>query len=130
MTLKIKNINTAINCPSDVAYKYIVNPQNLPQWARGLSGSIKEINGEWIAESPMGKVKIKFADKNQYGVADHDVTLESGVTFHNPMRVIPNDQGCEIIFTLFQLPGVSDEKFSVDAQWVQDDLDKLKSILE
>jgi hypothetical protein len=46
---------------------------------RGLSGSIQKINEDSIAESPMGRVKVKFAEKNKFGVFDHDVTLPSGV---------------------------------------------------
>jgi hypothetical protein len=58
---------------------------------RGLSGSINRINGDWIAEAPMGKVKVAFAQKNEFGVLDHDVMFESGAKFYNPMRVFPND---------------------------------------
>ena len=32
----------------------------------------------------MGKVKIRFAESNPFGVVDHDVILESGVRIHNP----------------------------------------------
>jgi hypothetical protein len=39
-------------------------PENFPQWAEGLSGSIKKIGDEWLAEAPMGTVKIKFAEIN------------------------------------------------------------------
>ena len=35
------------------------------------------------------------------GVPDHDV-LESGVTVHNPIRVVPNGSGSTVIFTLMR----------------------------
>jgi hypothetical protein len=60
----------------------------------------------------MGKVKIRFVKKNPYGVLNHDVTLESGVTIHTPMRVVSNGQACELIFTLIRQPGMSDEKLA------------------
>jgi hypothetical protein len=59
----------------------------------------KKIDEDWIAESPMGKVKVKFVEKNKFGVLDHDVTLPSGVKVYNPMRVFPNNDGSELIFT-------------------------------
>jgi hypothetical protein len=83
-----------------------------------------------VAWSPLGKVKIRFADQNAFGVLDHDVTLPSGVTVHNPMRVIPNDRGSEVVFTLFRRPGVSEAKFAEDARWVARDLRALKALLE
>jgi hypothetical protein len=33
-------------------------------------------------------------------------------------------------FTLFRVPGMTDEKFAADAQWVERDLGKLKALVE
>ena len=70
-------------------------PEKLPLWDSGLSGSIKNVNGDWVAESHMGSVKIRFADKKKFGILDHDVTLPSDETFYNPMRLFPNEKGSE-----------------------------------
>ncbi|KAF0218475.1 MAG: hypothetical protein FD174_2936 [Geobacteraceae bacterium] len=78
----------------------------------------------------MGKVKIRFAERNRFGVLDHDVILESGVSIHNPMRVVRSGNGSEVTFMLFRREGVSDEEFSADAEWVEKDLRILKKILE
>jgi len=129
-TFEAKNISISISRPSNEVYEFISNPMNLPKWATGLSGSIKIVNGEWIADSPMGKVKIKFAESNKFGVVDHDVTLESGITFHNPMRVLPNKNGSEVVFTLFRQADMTEEKFTTDADWIKKDLEELKSALE
>jgi hypothetical protein len=78
----------------------------------------------------MGKVKIKFAKKNEFGILDHEVVLESGEKFNNPMRVIANGQGSEIFFTLIRKPKISAAKFAEDAAWVKKDLGILKGLLE
>jgi hypothetical protein len=78
----------------------------------------------------MGRVKIKFAAKNSFGVLDHDVTLPSGEKFSNPMRVFPNNDGSELVFTLYRRPDVSKQMFAVDAEAVARDLEKLKTLLE
>ena len=78
----------------------------------------------------MGTVKVKFAEKNKFGVLDHDVTLPSGVTVYNPMRVFPNNDGSELVFTLYCRPDVSDLEFAEDAKSVEKDLTKLKTLLE
>lgn len=106
------------------------NPENLPQWAGGLSGSIKKVDDEWIAEAPMGKVKVKFAEKNKFGILDHDVTLSSGAKFSNPMRVFPNNDGSEVVFTLYRRPQMADQNFVEDAELVEKDLITLKTLLE
>ena len=78
----------------------------------------------------MGRVKVKFAEKNQFGVLDHDVTLPSGFKVYNPMRVFPNNDGSELVFTLYRRPDVSDQEFTQDAKAVEKDLAKLKTLLE
>lgn len=126
----VRHISVWIQRPPGEVYDFASNPETLPRWASGLAAGIRKVNGEWIAESPLGKVKIKFAERNLFGVLDHDVVLESGARFHNFMRVVPNDSGSEVIFTLLRQPDMSDEKFEQDAQWVEKDLKILKDILE
>lgn len=111
-----KHISVAINRTTDEVYKFTSNPANLSQWASGIDD--------------LGEIKIKFAEKNTYGVMDHYVTLPSGEIFYNPMRVIKNANGCEVIFTLFRSPQMSDEMFNKDAETIKKDLLKLKSVLE
>jgi uncharacterized membrane protein len=128
--LNSRHVSISINDSAEKVYEFASDPENLPKWAAGVSGSIKNVNGEWIAESPMGMVKIKFADKNKFGILDHDITLPSGETFYNPMRVFPNKGGSELIFTLYQRPGMSDRDFRKDEEQIKADLEKLKALVE
>jgi len=115
--------------PRDV-YNFTSVPENFPRWASGLGKSLKRKNGEWIAETPQGPIKVRFTERNQFGILDHYVIPESGAEIYIPMRVIPNGSGSELIFTLFRLSDVSDEKFAADAEWVMRDLTALKNLLE
>jgi hypothetical protein len=116
--------------PSDV-YEFAADPGNLSRWAAGLARSELVREGDaWVAESPLGRVKVRFVARNDLGVMDHDVELESGVTVHNPMRVVPNGEGSELIFTLFRQPGMSDEQLDEDRRAVEKDLRTLKELLE
>ena len=130
MTFMAKHISVSIERPPAEVYEFASNPENLPQWAGGLSGSIKKVDGEWIAEAPMGTVKVRFAEKNKFGVLDHEVTLGSGIKFYNPMRIFPNSDGSEVIFTLYRQADMPDQKFADDVGSIQRDLSKLKTLLE
>lgn len=130
MTLPLKHISISINRSFADVYDFVFRPENMPKWALGLSGSIKKEGDHWISISPMGKVKVFFTEKNSYGIIDHDVVLEDGRKFHNPLRVMQNNAGAEVVFTLFRRPGMSDDDFCRDAGMVLKDLEKLKSILE
>ncbi|HEX6440306.1 MAG TPA: SRPBCC family protein, partial [Candidatus Binatia bacterium] len=102
MTFFAKHLSVSIQRSAAEVYEFASDPKNLPQWAGGLSGSIKKIDDGWLAEAPMGTVKVKFAEINKFGVLDHEVTLASGIKFYNPMRILPNNDGSEVIFTLYR----------------------------
>jgi hypothetical protein len=124
-------VHTSIRRSASDVYAFVANPKNLAQWAAGLSrAQLKPQGGHWLAKSPMGNVKIKFTPSNKLGVVDHEETLPDGQIVRNPLRVQPNGEGAEVIFTLYQLPGVSLKAFKADATKIGTDLKKLKSLLE
>jgi hypothetical protein len=43
MTFTAKLISISINRPAARVYEFASNPENLPKWAAGLSGSIKKL---------------------------------------------------------------------------------------
>ena len=46
------------------------------------------------------------------------------------MRVFPNNDGSELVFTLYRRPDVSDQEFAEDAKSVEKDLAKSNALLE
>lgn len=115
MAADSRHISTHIDRPAQEVYDYASRPANLPEWARGLGSSVE---------------RVTFAPRNEFGVLDHDVTLPSGETVYNPMRVTADGAGCEVVFTLRRQPGMSDEDFERDADAVFADLITLKGVLE
>ena len=130
MTFTAKHISVSINRSAAQVYEFASNPENLPKWAAGLSGSIKKVNEDWLAESPMGRVKVKFAEKNQFGVLDHDVTLPSGVKVYTPCVSSQTTTAVSWFLRCTAGPDVSDQEFAEDAKAVEKDLAKLKTLLE
>ena len=130
MASSSRHIGERIDRPVDEVYEYTSDPANLPTWAPGLGTSVELIDGQWVAESPMGRVVLAFVPRNDHGVLDHDVTLPSGETVNNPMRVIADGTGCDVVFTLRHRPEMSDEDFARDADTVSADLATLKRVLE
>ena len=93
-------------------------------------GKLRKSGGAWLAETPDGPVKIRFSERNAFGVLDHWVSPNAETTIYIPMRVIRNRDGSELIFTLFRLPEMSDKQFSADAELVERDLQSVKKALE
>ena len=126
----VRHVSISIARPPAEVYAFASRPENLPRWATGLAGTIEQRDGEWLAHSPTGRVRVRFVERNDLGVLDHDVVQESGTTVHVPLRVLPNGSGSEVVLTLVRGPDVSDEQFAADARWVEKDLNQLKALLE
>jgi hypothetical protein len=114
--------------PAEVC-AFLADYRNLPRWASGLSASISEEDGVVLSESPLGRVEVRFAAGAELGIFDHDVSLPDGQRFHNPLRVLTNDDGSEVVFTLYRRAGVSDEAYEKDAETIAADLARLDAAL-
>ncbi|WP_411700022.1 SRPBCC family protein [Conyzicola sp.] len=130
MASESRHISVDINRPPDEVYDYTSDHTNLPTWASGIGDGIELIDDEWVVESPMGRLTIRFAEPNDLGVLDHTVTLASGETFYNPMRVIQHGTASEVLFTLRRSDDQTDDEFEHDAATIAADLHTLKALLE
>lgn len=124
-----ETVSVSIAATPAAVYAFAADPLNLPDWAPAFVKSIERQRDAWLARTTLGDARFRFAPANPFGVLDHDVELPEG-RFHNPMRVVPNGEGAEVMFTLMQLPGIVDEQFAADMQTVRSDLLRLKRILE
>ena len=130
MPVEVRRLSIGIDRAASEAYEFLSAPENFPKWASGLAGSLRKAGDDWIADTPGGRATVRFSERNAYGVLDHAVTLPPGPTVYIPLRVVPSGSGCELVLTLFRQPGMSEEKFAADAEWVMRDLDAAKRILE
>jgi hypothetical protein len=128
--MESRQLAVHIDRPAPDVYAYASDPRHLPEWAAGLATSIDYVDGAWMVSTPDGPIVIAFAEPNPYGVLDHDVTMPSGETTYNPMRVTADGAGSEVVFSLRRAPEMSDEDFDRDAEAVLADLRTLKARLE
>jgi len=119
-------VSRVIAASPDLVYEYARDLENLPQWAAGLAQSEVVRDGETLfVESPMGRVEVRFVERNVFGVLDHDVTLPSGTVVTNPVRVLAHPEGSEVVFTVRQIE-LDDEEFARDVETVSADLQRLE----
>ncbi|HTD03637.1 SRPBCC family protein [Undibacterium sp.] len=130
MAEHLRHLNVSIGRPAQAVYDYACVPENFSHWASGLGESLKRQGDIWLATSAEGQVRIRFSEKNAFGVLDHWVSLPAGQLVYVPLRVIANGEHSELVFTLLRQPEMDDEKFAADAAWVMRDLNRLKVILE
>ena len=125
-----RTLTVRIERDAAAVYAFASQPENLPRWAAGLGSGVARSGDGWVVDTPLGRLRLRFAPPNPLGVLDHAVTLPDGSVVDVPMRVVPNASGAEVLFTLFRQPAMSAEDFERDAGLVMADLQTLKRLLE
>jgi hypothetical protein len=130
MTRPSRALNITIDRPARAVYDFVRTPTNLPRWAPGLASEVRPEGDHWIGQSEFGTVTFRFVPENDFLIADHLVTVESGAQTLNPVRVIDNAEGADVVFSVVQEPGQSEDEFEQVLGIVDGDLQRLKSVLE
>jgi hypothetical protein len=132
--MESRHVSIWIEAAPEVVYEFAADPHTWRQWAAGLAeGGLRQTADGWMADSPMGAVRVEFAPPNGFGVLDHVVRLPSGEAVYNPLRVIPGGVGedrCEVLFTVRRRAGMTDADFEADISAVAADLNTLRGLLE
>ncbi|PEG59598.1 SRPBCC family protein [Mycolicibacterium boenickei] len=132
--MRSRHVSVWIDVTPEAVYSYASDPRQLATWAAGLAeGGLRLTGRGWVADSPMGEVTVEFTATNALGVLDHVVRLPSGEAVYNPMRVVPagpDVPSCEVVFTVRQRPGMTDDQFEADVAAVAADLETLRRLLE
>jgi hypothetical protein len=130
-TMPARIIHRTIRRDWRTVYAFAAKPENMPLWASGLASGLTRAGEEWIADGgPIGNVRVRFAPPNDFGVVDHTVTLQNGLVVQNTLRIVPNGDGCEVMFTLLRQPDMDDAAFESDAAHVTRDLEALGKLME
>lgn len=127
-----RTISVSILCPVKQVYEFLAEPLNLPTWAASFTGKIEHLSGnDWLADIEGNPVIVRYHPRNEFGILDHAVFPEGTTPLTTPMRIVANgDDGTELLYTHYQRPGVSDEVYVSESEWVLADLMALKSLLE
>lgn len=113
-------------------YDFLAEPLNFNRWASNPGSEMEPLDGgDWLVELPRGRSVIRFAPRNNFGVLDYQVFQrgeDGGPT--TPVRLVANQQGATLFLVWFQKPGVSDEQFRSEIEWISSDLNRVKTLLE
>jgi hypothetical protein len=127
-----RTISVSIHCPVKQVYEFLAEPLNLPTWAASFTGKIEHLRGnDWLADIEGNPVVVRYFPRNDLGILDHSVFPEGTEPFTTPMRVVANDvDGTELLYVHYQRPGMSDEIYGSEGEWILADLMALKALLE
>jgi hypothetical protein len=123
-------VHVSIHVPPQKVAAFLRDLAQWKSWAPWVRSVARTGPDDWAVETDDGTMHFRFVEPNALGVLDHQVTLPSGETVTNSMRVIPNGTGSELVMVLFQWPHMSAQELDRDVQAVTDDLARLKAAVE
>src|SRR3954462_10500473 len=95
-------VHISILTPPKSLVVFLSDMEKWKTWAQWIHSVARTSERDWSLETEAGRMKIHFVESNSLGVLDHEVTLESGTTVFNSMRVLPNGTGSELVMVVFQ----------------------------
>jgi hypothetical protein len=128
--MQTRTISVTIERPADQVYEFVRDATTFPRYTTLFKAVRAAGPDSWVADTDQGEMALRFAPQNSFRVLDHHVQLRPDLEVLNHMRVLPNADGAEVLFTVFKRPGMSDTEFEEDRKAVEADLQKLKSVLE
>ncbi|TWT11486.1 SRPBCC family protein [Reyranella sp. CPCC 100927] len=129
-TVDSRTISIRIERPWRTVYDFTSVPANFAAWAKGMGETLQRLDDHWIVQTPSSRMRVRFSEKNDFGVLDHALTASDGSEISVPLRVIANGGGSEVMLTVFRLPGMSDAALAADVDAVERDLHALKTLME
>lgn len=109
-------------------YETIWKPEFFPKWTSGLGRLEPDGNG-WKGRGPQGAVKVRFTEHNPFCIMDHYIDSGYSKEIFVPMRIVANEEGSQVLLTIFRQPLLSDEKFTQELESVKRDLQALHTLL-
>ena len=123
-------IHVSILAPPQRVVGFLADVNNWKTWAPWVRAVVDHSGRDWTLETDGERMHLRFVEPNTLGVLDHTVTLASGVSIYNAMRVVPNGSGSELVMLVVQTPPASSEQFEQDVQAVRDDFARIKKVVE
>jgi hypothetical protein len=120
-----------IACGPRVAFEYLADLTNWPDWAVVNVKSTRRVEGSdwWEMVTPRGAARLRLRANPDCLTLDHDFE-DPQASWTVPARVVSNGGGAEFMITFFQPPEFTDDFFDEQIKLVDIELAKLKELLE
>jgi len=131
-TMPTETLTVTIDAPVEVVTTDLADPAAQPEWATEFfsSPAVQGADDVWTVNVPMmgGEVTMKIDADIACGRIDMYLA-PAGAPFGPPLpvRVIPNGDGCDVLFTLARFPGQPDDQWTEGLASMQRELLKLKN---
>ena len=131
-TLETATVSVTIDAPPETVSADIADPSSHPEWATEFFSGTAEDKGDgtWQMNVPRmgGPVLMRIEGDTTQGVIDMYLA-PLGAPFGSPLpvRVVPNGDGSDVLFTLTRLPNQTDQEWTGGLESMERELENLKT---
>lgn len=119
-----------IAAPFETVFDFMADPLNWPRYAIVNMKSVKPGTDGWFdTVTKFGKGQIKVSANKETGIFDH-VWRDPQASWTVPARVVPNHDGATVMLTIFKPSIMTDQQFDDAMREMDQEMSKLKAILE
>jgi uncharacterized protein YndB with AHSA1/START domain len=116
-----------LDAPSQRAFEYLSQPENLPRWATEFARELRVEGGRYTVVNGLGEFLFRIDADEATGVIDMYAGPSEEELALFPTRVVPlSGDRTAYTFTMFQAPGMPDELFESQYQSLRRELENVK----
>ena len=110
--MQSRTVTTVLPAPRERVFSYLAEIENLPLWASEFARELKVVDGRHKIVNGLGEFFFEIRADPETGVIDMLAGPERNQLAVFPTRVVAlGPDTSAFTFTMFQLPGQSDELF-------------------
>jgi hypothetical protein len=116
-----------VSAPREKVFKFLSDIENLPQWSTKFIKKITKAKGKYTAQTPIGKVFIKFDINKTAGIIDIYAGATEDKMTPAYMRIIslPNNSTA-VMFTFFQWDSTPDAMWEIFCEWIKVEVENIR----
>lgn len=119
-----------IQAPFELVFDFLADPLNWPRYAIVNLREVRPGRDGWFhTTTRFGEGELKVEPVRELGLFDH-TWKDSQATWKVPARVVPNQDGVTVTFTLHQPATMTESQFKQALDEMDRELDQLRFLLE
>jgi len=121
-----------LSAPKDRVFAFLSEIENLPEWAVNFCQKLEKVaDGGYCVITPQGQIHFRVESDAATGVIDMYGGPKPDMMAYWPARVVEwPGLGSLFLFTMAQLPGMSDEEFTAQSEALKAEFEHIREIVE
>jgi len=123
-------LSVSINAKPDSVWEFVADLNNWKKFS-DFGKNLEQLSAEeWVSHTSQGDVKVltKF-DKRQLSL-DHVCVMPDDQEVFIPYRILKHGDTSELVMTNQQADGNSEQEYNEQLNWMRQELDTIKLLLE